>query len=101
MRHTECHELLALPLPAPHNTAVVQGMLNNQRNDLQYDKDKRVSRFIANRSSRLLACLCGRQILAARDSMLRMSAFATGQDFDARWSSISFVVVAHALLHLL
>jgi hypothetical protein len=72
MRHTECHELLALPLPAPHNTAVVQGMLNNQRNDLQYDKDKRVSRFIANRSSRLLACLFGRQILAARDSMLRM-----------------------------
>jgi hypothetical protein len=73
-------------LVRPHNMAVAHGMLNDQRNDLHYDnKDKKDSGFIANRSSRLLACLCGRQIQAARDySVLRMSAFPVGLDFDAR-----------------
>jgi hypothetical protein len=41
-------------------------------------------------ASRLSACLYGRQILAARDEVLRMSAFPVGQAFDARLSSYLF-----------
>jgi hypothetical protein len=43
-------------------------------------------RSLWTEAARLPACLCGRQILAARDEVLRMSAFSVGQAFDGRLS---------------
>jgi hypothetical protein len=48
---------------------------------------KRSSGSLWTEAARRPACLCGRQILAAQDDVLRMSAFSVGQAFDARWSS--------------
>jgi hypothetical protein len=63
-------------------------MLNNERNDLHYKTTtKRLVGSLWTEAARLPACLCGRQILAAQDELLRMSAFSVGQAFDARWSS--------------
>jgi hypothetical protein len=48
---------------------------------------KRLAGSLSTEAARLPTCLCGRMILAARDEVLRMSAFSVGQAFDARWSS--------------
>jgi hypothetical protein len=64
-------------------------MLSDERNGFHYDNNGKKCQQV-HFGRKLPACLCGRQILAARDEVLRMSVFSVGQAFDARWSSYLF-----------
>jgi hypothetical protein len=89
-RHAECYELLTRQ-QLRRRCSMIRAMTF-----ITTATTKRTVGSIWTEAARRPACLCGRQILAVQDVVLRTSAFSAGQAFDGRL--ISVVVGAHALL---
>ena len=90
MKRDTQNELLTLPPPASTQHGSRSSRRCSTMSAMTFTTKtttKRSAGSLWTEAARLPACLCGRQILAAQDELLRMSAFSVGQAFDARWSS--------------